>query len=62
MSTNAYVTSGAMHDVRILDQLLPEAGAFYLLDRGYLDFARLYLLKRGRAFAIPSKAMNLPLV
>jgi hypothetical protein len=32
--TNVYVTSGAVHDVRILDQLLPEAGAFYLLDRG----------------------------
>jgi hypothetical protein len=38
--TNVYVTSGAVHDVRILDQLLPEAGPFYLLDRGYLDFAR----------------------
>jgi hypothetical protein len=43
--TNVYVTSGAVHDVRILDQLLSEAGAFYLLDRGYLDFARLYVLK-----------------
>jgi len=60
--TNVYVNSGAMHDVRILDQLLPEAGAFYLFDRGYLDFARLYLLKQGRAFVVPSKAMNLPLV
>ncbi len=34
--TNVYVTSGAVHDVRILDQLRLEAGAFYLLDRGYL--------------------------
>jgi Domain of unknown function (DUF4372)/Transposase DDE domain len=49
---NVYVTSGAVHDIHILDQLRPEAGAFYLLDRGYLDFARLYLLKQGCAFFI----------
>jgi hypothetical protein len=56
--TNVYVTSGAVHDVRILDQLLPEAGAFYLLDRGYLDFARLYLLKQGCAFFITRAKQN----
>jgi hypothetical protein len=50
--TNVYVTSGAVHDVRILNRLLPEAGAFYLLDRGYLDFARLYVLKQSCAFFI----------
>jgi hypothetical protein len=50
--TNVYVTSGAVHDMHILDELLPEAGAFYLLDRGYLDFARLYVLKQGCAFFI----------
>ena len=33
--TNVYVTGGQVHDVNILDQLLPEAGAFYLLGRGY---------------------------
>ena len=44
---NVYVTSGAVHDINLLDQLLPEAGAFYLLDRGYLDFGRLYLLTHG---------------
>ena len=56
--TNVYVTSGAVHDVRILDQLLPEAGAFYLLDRGYLDFARLYVLKQGCAFFITRAKQN----
>ena len=56
--TNVYVTSGAMHDVRILDQLLPEAGAFYLLDRGYLDFARLHVLKQSRAFFITRAKQN----
>jgi hypothetical protein len=56
--TNVYVTSGAVHDVRILDQLLPEAGAFYLLDRGYLDFARLYVLKQSCAFFITRAKHN----
>ena len=36
------VSNGNVHDVNILDHLLPEAGSFYIMDRGYLDFARLY--------------------
>src|ERR1700720_1358792 len=48
--TNVYVTGGQVHDVNILDQLLPEAGAFYLLDRGYVDFARLYVLAQACSF------------
>ena len=56
--TNVYVTSGAVHDVNLLDQLLPEAGAFYLLDRGYLDFRRLYLLTQGCAFFITRAKQN----
>src|SRR5207247_8851286 len=39
---SVYVTGGQVHDVNLLDELLLEAGAFYLLDRGYVDFARLY--------------------
>ncbi len=35
--TNVYVTGGQVHDVNILDQLIPEAGAFYLLGRGYVE-------------------------
>jgi hypothetical protein len=49
---NVYVTGGQVHDINILDQLLPEAGAFYLLDRGYLDFARLYVFTQACAFFI----------
>ena len=56
--TNIYVTGGQVHDVNILDQLLPEAGAFYLLDRGYLDFGRLYLLTQGCAFFITRAKQN----
>lgn len=55
---NVYVTTAAMHDVRILDRLVLEAGAFYLLDRGYLDFARLYVLKQSCAFFITRAKRN----
>jgi hypothetical protein len=41
-----------IHEIRVFDQLLPEPGAFYLFDRGYLDFARLYTLTQGLAFFI----------
>ena len=46
------MTGGQVHDVNILDQLLLETGSFYLLDRGYLDFARLYILTQACAFFI----------
>ncbi len=55
---NVYVTGGQVHDINLLDQLLPEAGAFYLLDRGYLDFGRLYVLTQGRAFFITRAKQN----
>ena len=50
--TNVYVTGGQVHDVNILDRLLPETGAFYLLDRGYVDFARLHRFTQAFAFFI----------
>jgi len=49
---NVYVTGGQVHDVNVLDQLLLEPGAFYLLDRGYVDFARLYTLTQACAFFV----------
>jgi hypothetical protein len=57
--TNVYVTGGQVHDVNILDQLLPEAGAFYLLDRGYVDFARLYFFTQTCAFFITRAKKNM---
>src|SRR5947209_8054951 len=45
-----HVTDGKVHDVNILDQLIPEAGAFYIVDRGYLDYRRLYRLHQAGAF------------
>lgn len=50
--TNVYVTGGQVHDVNLLDELLLEPGAFYLLDRGYLDFARLYRMTQAGAFFV----------
>lgn len=55
---NVYVTGGQVHDVNLLDQLLLEPGAFYLLDRGYLDFARLYLFTQTCAFFITRAKHN----
>lgn len=47
-----HISDGKMHDVRVLDLLLIEAGAFYVMDRGYLDFQRLYDIHRQGAFYV----------
>ena len=44
--------------MKILDQLIPEPGAFYVMDRGYLDFRRLYILNQCMAFFILSSKVN----
>src|SRR5712692_2330375 len=46
------VIDGKVHDVNILDQIVPEAGAFYVMDRGYLDFERLYRLTLAASFFV----------
>jgi IS4 transposase len=53
------ITDGRVHDVNILDILIPEPGAIYLLDRGYIDFARLYALHRAGAFFVIRAKSNL---
>lgn len=51
------ITHGKVHDVNVLDDLLLEPGAFYLIDRGYTDFARLYAFTQHMAFfVIPAKS------
>jgi len=47
-----HVSDGKMHDVKVLDILPIEAGAFYVMDRGYLDFARLYQMHQAGAFFV----------
>ena len=50
--TFVHITDGKLHDVHILDILMPEAGSFYIMDRGYLDFQRLYAMHRNSAFSL----------
>jgi len=53
------ITDGKVHDVKILDLLVPEPGAFYVMDRGYLDFERLHHLHQTQAFFVIRAKSNL---
>jgi hypothetical protein len=46
------ITDGSVHDVNMLDEILPEPGAFYVMDRGYIDFERLYGFTAACAFFV----------
>lgn len=50
--TFIHISDGKLHDVNVLDVLLPEPGAFYIMDRAYLDFGRLYILNQWAAFFV----------
>jgi len=52
------ITDGKVHDVNILDEIMPEAGAFYVMDRGYLDFERLYFFTLSAAFFVVRTKSN----
>jgi len=54
-----HISDGKLHDVNVLDILPVEAGAFYVMDRGYLDFARLYTLHQAGAFFVTRAKRNL---
>jgi hypothetical protein len=54
-----HISSGKMHDVNALDLLILEAGAFYIMDRGYIDFARLYVFQQHAAFFVTRAKKNL---
>lgn len=53
------VTHGKVHDVNIIDYILLEAGAIYIMDRGYMDFSRLYTIHQSSAFFITRAKRNL---
>jgi hypothetical protein len=57
--TFIHVSDGKLHDVNALDLLIPEPGAFYIMDRGYLDFARLHVLHLSAAFFVIRGKSNL---
>jgi len=52
------ITAGKVHDVNVLDEILPEAGAFYVMDRGYVDFERLYIFTLCAAFFVVRTKSN----
>jgi hypothetical protein len=54
-----HISHGKMHDVTVLDLLPIEAGAFYVMDRGYVDFERLYRFEQGHAFFVTRGKRNL---
>ena len=53
-----YISDGKMHDVRVLDILIPEAGSFYIMDRGYVDYARLFNLHQASALFVTRAKSN----
>ena len=55
------ITDGKVHDVNILDEISPEAGAFYVMDRGYIDFERLYVFTLASAFFVVRTKHNVVL-
>src|SRR5216684_4241569 len=54
-----HISDGKLHDVNVLDLLLPEPGAFYIMDRGYIDFERLYRLHEAKSFFVTRAKSNL---
>jgi hypothetical protein len=57
--TFLHISDGKLHDVNVLDLLLPEPGAFYVMDRGYLDFERLHRLHEAGSFFVTRAKSNL---
>jgi uncharacterized protein DUF4372/DDE family transposase len=56
--TFIHISDGKLHDVNVLDLLSPEPGAYYVMDRGYLDFARLYVLHQAGSFFVTRAKSN----
>jgi hypothetical protein len=53
------ITNGKVHDVNILDEIQPEVGAFYVMDRGYVDFERLFIFTLSAAFFVVRTKSNI---
>jgi hypothetical protein len=56
--TFIHISDGKLHDVNVLDILIPEPGAFYIMDRGYLDFGRLFSMDQAGAFFVVRAKRN----
>jgi len=57
--TFIHITDGKLHDLQVLDILIPEPGSIYIMDRGYLDFARLFAMHQNTAFFVIRAKSNL---
>ncbi len=57
--TSIHISDGKMHEVNVLDILIPEAGSFYIMDRGFTDFARWYTMHQAQAFFVTRAKSNL---
>jgi hypothetical protein len=57
--TFIHISDGKVHDVNILDELIPEPGAFYVMDRGFLDYARLYRFHQAGSFFVTRARSNM---
>ena len=57
--TFIHISDGKLHDVNVLDILIPEPGAFYVMDRGYLDFERLHVLHCAGSFFVTRAKSNM---
>lgn len=53
-----YITDGSVHDVNALDELNIETGAYYVMDRGYVDYGRLYRINQSRAYFVTRAKVN----
>ena len=53
-----HITDGNTHEVNVMDDLVLEPGAFYLMDRGYLDFAQLFVIHEAKAFFVTRSQSN----
>jgi hypothetical protein len=53
-----HISDGKLHDVNVLDIMIPEAGSIYVMDRGYVDFKRLYALHQATAFFVTRAKRN----
>ena len=60
--TFLHISDGKMHDINVLDLLVPEPGAFYVMDRGYIDFERLHRLHDAGSFFVTRAKSNLKAV
>lgn len=57
--TFIHISDGKMHEVNVLDILIPEAGSFYIMDRGFTDFARWFVLHQAQAYFVIRGKSNL---